>query len=252
MNNDHLYTFCLRLGDNSLILGHRLSEWCGHGPILEEDIALSNMALDLIGQSRGFLSYAAKMEGKEKSEDDLAYFRDARDFFNCLLVEQPNGDFAYTIMRSFLYSVFSYLRFRSLIKSKDETISGLAEKSLKEITYHYRHCADWVIRLGDGTTESHHRTQNALDDLWSYVNELFEMNEVDAALIKQGIAFDLNAFRSEWNQLVNDIFTKAGLILPPDDIYKSKGGINGLHSEHLGFLLAEMQFLQRAYPGAKW
>ena len=252
MNNDHLYIFSLRLGDNSLILGHRLSEWCGHGPILEEDIALSNMSLDLIGQARGFLAYSAKIEGREKTEDDLAYLRDVGGFFNCLLVEQPNGDFAYTIMRSFLYSVFAYLRYRDLVKSKDETISGLAEKSLKEIIYHYRHCADWVIRLGDGTTESHRRTQEAVDDLWSYVDELFEMNEVDAALIKQGIAFDLNTFRSEWNQLVKDVFAKAGLILPPDNIYKSKGGINGLHSEHLGFLLAEMQFLQRAYPGAKW
>ena len=154
INTDSLKSYCLRLGDNSLILGHRLSEWCGHGPVLEEDIAMSNMALDLIGQSRGFLSYAAKLEGKGRTEDDLAYLRDAREFVNCMLVEQPNGDFAFTMMRSFLYSVFAYLNFSKLVNSKDEKISGLAEKSLKEIIYHYRHSADWVIRLGDGTTET--------------------------------------------------------------------------------------------------
>lgn len=252
MSSDNLKTYCLRLGDNSLILGHRLSEWCGHGPILEEDIALSNMALDLIGQSRGFLSYAAKLDGKGKTEDDFAYFRDAREFVNCMLVEQPNGDFAFTIMRSFLYSVFAFLNFRNLVKSKDETISGLAEKSLKEITYHYRHCADWIIRMGDGTEESHKRAQQALDELWTYCDELFDMDEVNESLIKDGFVFDMKALRVEWDQLVREIFQKATLKQPADNIYKSKGGINGIHTEHLGYLLAEMQFLQRAYPGAKW
>ncbi len=252
INTDSLKSYCLRLGDNSLILGHRLSEWCGHGPVLEEDIAMSNMALDLIGQSRGFLSYAAKLEGKGRTEDDLAYLRDAREFVNCMLVEQPNGDFAFTMMRSFLYSVFAYLNFSKLVNSKDETISGLAEKSLKEIIYHYRHSADWVIRLGDGTTESHQKIQQALDELWSYTDELFEMDEVNEVLIKQGIAFDLKNLRAEWDQLVNEVISKATLKRPGDNIYKSKGGIKGIHTENLGFLLAEMQFLQRAYPGAKW
>ena len=252
INTDILKSYCLRLGDNSLILGHRLSEWCGHGPILEEDIAMSNMALDLIGQSRGFLSYAATLEGKGRTEDDLAYLRDAREFVNCILVEQPNGDFAQTMMRSFLYSVFAYLNFRCLVNSKDETISGLAEKSLKEITYHYRHSADWVIRLGDGTSESHQKMQQALEELWSYTDELFEMDEVNESLIREGIAFDLNSLRTEWDQLVNEVIAKSTLKRPADNIYKSKGGINGIHTENLGFLLAEMQFLQRAYPGAKW
>ena len=225
--NDILKTYCLRLGDNALILGHRLSEWCGHGPILEEDIAMSNMALDLVGQSRGFLSYASLLEAKGNTEDDLAYLRDARSYTNCMMVELPNGDFAFTMMRSFLYSVFAYLNFRNLVSSKDETISGLAEKSLKEITYHYRHCADWVIRMGDGTDESHQRAQLALDELWSYVDELFEMNEADALLIKEGIAFDLKSIRPEWDKLVNEVISKAKLIKPSENIYKSTGGMNG-------------------------
>ena len=251
-SNIDVITYCLRLGDNSLILGHRLSEWCGHGPVLEEDIALSNMALDMIGQSRGFLSYAAQLKGKGKTEDDLAYFRDARGFVNCMLVEQPNGDFATTIVRSFIYTAFAYLNFRNLIKSKDTTLSGLAEKSLKEVTYHYRHCADWIIRMGDGTSESHERVQQAFNELWSYVDELFEMDEIDAALIKEGIVFDLKALRTEFDAMVNEVLTKATLQRPSDNIYKSKGGIKGIHTEHLGYLLAEMQFLQRSYPGASW
>lgn len=245
-------TFCLRIGDNSLVLGHRLSEWCGHGPVLEEDIALSNMALDLIGQSRGFLTYAAKIEGNGKTEDDLAYFRDARQFVNCMLVEQPNGDFACTIVRSFLYSAFAYLNFRSLVNSKDATISGLAEKSLKEITYHYRHCADWIIRMGDGTEESHQRVQQAFNDLWTYVDELFDTDDVDASLIKEGISYDVKTLRAEFDKMIDEVLLKAILQRPSDNIYKSKGGINGIHTEHLGYLLAEMQFLQRSYPGANW
>ncbi len=251
-NQQALFVYCQRIGDNSLVLGHRLSEWCGHGPVLEEDIAMSNMALDLIGQARGFLGYAAKLEDKGRSEDDLAYLRDARQFKNCMLVEQPNGDFAATMMRSFLFSAFAYLHFRGLVKSTYDVISGLAEKSLKEVTYHLRHSSDWIIRLGDGTDESHQRTQKAAEDLWSFTNELFDMDTVDELLIKQELAIDLHVLRNEWNEIINQVFLEATIIKPDDSRYMSKGGINGIHTEHLGFLLAEMQFLPRAYPGTQW
>jgi len=246
-----LAAYCIRIGDNGLVLGHRLSEWCGHGPVLEEDIALSNMALDLIGQARGFLGYAAKLKGNG-TEDDLSYKRDARQFCNCMLVEQPNGDFAATMVRSFLFSAFAYLHFRTLIKSKDDTVAGLAEKSLKEVTYHLRHSSDWIIRLGDGTDESRERTQAALENLWSYTNELFEMDEVNELLIKQNLAFDVSLVRAEWDTIINQVLNEATLIRPSESRYMSKGGINGIHTEHLGFLLAEMQFLPRAYPGTEW
>lgn len=250
--NQLIKEYCLRLGDSSLILGHRLSEWCGHGPILEEDIAMSNMALDLIGQARGFLKYAGQLEGLNKSEDDLAFHRDVVEFRNRNLVEQANGDFAVTMMRSFLYSAISYLQFKALVKSKDETISGLAEKSLKEVTYHLRHSSEWVIRLGDGTAESHERVQNALNDLWMFTEELFEMDDVDSALIKEGVAVDLEALRAEWLKMIEDIFRKATLIIPTAKTYQSKGGIKGIHTEQLGYLLAEMQSVPRAYPGSSW
>ncbi len=248
---DALFEYCLRLGDNSLVLGHRLSEWCGHGPILEEDIALANMSLDLIGQARGFLGYAAKLKGAG-SDDDLAFKRDARQFRNCMLVEQPNGDFAMTMVRSFFYSALAYLHFKSLAKTKDATISGLAEKSLKEVTYHLRHCSDWIIRLGDGTDESHERTQNALEELWNYTNELFETDEADQTLVSQNLAVDLKTLRKEWDDIINKVLEDATLKRPDDSRFMSKGGIKGIHTEHLGFLLAEMQFLPRAYPDTKW
>jgi ring-1,2-phenylacetyl-CoA epoxidase subunit PaaC len=247
-----LAEYCVRLGDNSLILGHRLSEWCGHGPILEEDIALSNMALDLIGQARGFLSYAGQLEGNGKTEDDLAFHRDAREFRNKMLVELPNGDFGFTTIRSFLYSAYAYLLFRELVKSPDESISGLAEKTLKEVTYHLRHTSDWMVRLGAGTEESHNRMQDSLNELWMYTDELFEMDEVDAALIEKKLAVDLNVLKSGWNDMMDVVFKKSSLSRPSDNIYKSKGGIHGIHTEHLGYLLAEMQFLPRAYPGTSW
>lgn len=245
------FQYSLRIGDNSLILGQRLSEWCGHGPVLEEDIAMSNMSLDLIGQARGFLTYAGNIEGKGRTEDDLAFHRAEREFVNCNLVEQPNGDFAVTTMRSFLYSVYAWLLYRELSKSSDETLSGLAEKSVKEVAYHLRHTSQWVIRLGDGTDESHKRVQNALNDLYSYVPELFESDEVNAILIKEGIAPDMNKFRDEYNALAEEIISEATLTVPPSG-YISSGGIKGLHSEHLGKLLAEMQWLPRSMPDAKW
>lgn len=249
---DALFTYCLRLGDNAVVLAQRLCEWCGHGPILEEDIALSNMGLDLLGQARGFLTYAGQIEGKGRTEDDLAYMRNERDFYNRCMVEQPNGDFAITMMRSFLYGSMAYLQFREMVKSKDETLAGLAEKSLKEVTYHVRHTSEWIIRLGDGTALSHRKVQDAVFELWPFTDELFEMDDTDQVLIEAGIAPDLSSLRREWDSMVNEVFTRAKLELPAGAGYQATGGIRGIHTEHLGHLLTEMQYLQRTYPGAKW
>lgn len=251
MTKDYLFKYFLRLGDNSLILGHRLSEWCGHAPILEEDIALTNIALDLIGQSRIMLTNAAEAEGKSRTEDDLAYLRDSMDFFNCLLVEQPNNDYGYTITRQFLFDAYSYHLYESLKKSSHSQLSSYAEKALKETTYHLRHSSEWMIRLGDGTEESHSRVQNALDDLWMFTGDMFEMDASDEALISEGIAVDQNNIRGKWEKTVEELITKATLMKPKTS-YMLNGSKRGKHSEHLGFILAEMQFLQRAYPGAKW
>lgn len=246
-----LFEYCLRIGDSSLVLGHRVSEWCGHGPILEEDIALTNMALDLIGQSRNWLSYAAELENKGRTEDDLAYLRDDMDFRNALLTEQPNGDFALTITRQYLYSVFSYLLYLELSSVKDHMITGIAQKSLKEISYHTRHCSEWMLRLGDGTEESHQRMQNALAALWPFTDDLFETIPSDKPLIDQGLITDLSKIKSEWEQTVASHLKKATLVIP-DNVFMISGSREGKHTEHLGHLLAEMQVLPRTYPGAKW
>ena len=251
--NKALIEFCIRIADNSLIHAQRISAWTGHGPILEEDIAMSNMALDLIGQSRGFYTYAAQLEGNGKTEDVYAFHRGEREFRNKLMVELPdNKDFGFTMMKLFLNGCFDYLMFRDLIKSNDETISGLAAKSIKEVTYHVRHAGDWVLRLGDGTPESHQRIQNSLNELWSFTNELFEQDAIDALLISNGIAFDKESFRAEWTKMVMEIITKATLVLPENTTYFATGGLKGVHSEHFGFLLAEMQYLPRMYPDAVW
>jgi ring-1,2-phenylacetyl-CoA epoxidase subunit PaaC len=216
--NKALIDFCLRIADNSLIHAQRISEWTGHGPILEEDIAMSNVALDLIGQSRGFYTYAAQIEGDGKTEDFYAFRRGEREFRNKLMVEQPdNKDFGFTMMKLFLNGCFDYLMFRDLMKSTDETISGLAAKSIKEVTYHVRHAGDWIVRLGDGTEESHQRIQNSLNELWPYTNELFEQDSVDALLISNGIAFDKEKFRDEWTKMVHEIFAKATLSVPENN-----------------------------------
>jgi ring-1,2-phenylacetyl-CoA epoxidase subunit PaaC len=246
-----LFQYCLRLADSSLILGQRLSEWCGHGPILEEDIALTNVALDLVGQATALFQYAAKVEGKGRTEDDLAYQRNERDFKNVFLVEQPNGDYAGTIARQFLFDAYQYYFYEELQKSKDETISALAEKSLKEISYHLRHSSQWVLRLGDGTSESHQRIQNAINDLWMFTGDLFDMDEMDAVLIKDGIAVELKPIKEKWNKHVAEIIEKATLKIP-EQMFMQRGSREGKHTEHLGFLLAEMQYLPRTYPGAKW
>ena len=245
------FEYLLRLGDSSLIIGHRLSEWCGHGPILEEDIALINIALDFVGNATSLLTYAAQVEGKERSEDDLAYTRNEREYRNLLLTEQPNGDYAFTIARQFLYDVYTLFLYEELKSSKDETIAAIAVKSHKEITYHLRHTTQWMYRLGDGTAESHQRLQTALNDLWMYTPDLFDMDEVDALLINLGIAADLNKVKEAWEKKVAEVITEATLQIPVTTI-KQKGSREGKHTEHLGFLLAEMQYIPRSYPGAKW
>lgn len=246
-----LFEYCLRLGDTPLILGQRIAEWCGHGPILEEDIALTNISLDLIGQARAFLSYAAEVEGAGNTEDDIAFFRGEREYKNILLAEQPNEDFAQTILRQFLISAFQYFYYGALTKSKDERIAALAEKSLKEVTYHLRHSSEWVIRLGDGTNESKKRLGNALSELWRFTGDMFDMDETDSVLISQGIATDLNALRTPWLEKVKETFAFA-TIKVPENVFMLSGSRKGKHTEYLGHMLSEMQYLPRTYPGASW
>lgn len=246
-----LFEYCLRLGDTSLILSHRLSEWTGHGPILEEDLAMTNIALDLVGQARTLLTYAGQVEGKGRTEDDLAYFRNDLQFRNALLVEQPNGDFAVTIARQFYYNAFAYLLYTELQKSTDVTIAGVAAKSIKETSYHLRHCSEWVIRLGDGTEESHNRMQEAINLLWMFTGDLFEKTAGDELLISAGIATDTATLKTKWDAMISEVMERATLTVPAT-AYMMKGSRNGIHSEHLGYLLAEMQSLSRSLPGVTW
>ena len=246
-----LLSYTLRLADNALILGHRLSEWIGHAPLLEEELALGNVALDLIGQARALYAYAGAVEGKGRDEDALAYLRDAGDFRNILLVEQPIGDFAVTIARQFLYSAFMHPFWRALARSTDATLAAIAAKAEKESAYHLRHASEWLIRLSDGTDESHRRAQAALDELWPYVGEMFESDAVEQALITDGVAVDPATLRADWQRSVDSVLAEATLAKPAA-AWMQSGGRSGRHSEHLGHLLAEMQFLQRAYPGATW
>jgi ring-1,2-phenylacetyl-CoA epoxidase subunit PaaC len=246
-----LFKYLLRLGDNALILGHRLSEWSSYAPILEEDLALTNIALDYLGRAQALLKYAAEVEGKSRTEDDLAYKRPERQFLNVQLVEQHNGDFAVTIARQIFNSAYELLFLEELSKSKDETLAGLAAKCLKEVKYHWRHAYDWLQRLGDGTEESHERMQRGINDLWMFTGELFEIDEVELALIEEGIAVDTSVLYDKWNVMVSDAISKATLTRPADG-YMQTGGRKGIHTENLGFILAEMQYLPRAYPDAKW
>jgi ring-1,2-phenylacetyl-CoA epoxidase subunit PaaC len=248
---DALLDYVLRLADNNLILGQRLSEWCGHAPELELDIALSNIALDLIGQSRNLYQYAAELEGKGRTEDGLAYLRDCEAYRNVLLVEQPNEDFAYTVVRQFFFDVYNYLFYSELAKSKDEQLAAIAEKSLKEIHYHLRFSSEWTIRLGDGTEVSHKKMQTAVNDLWDFIGELTLPNEVDELLLKDGIAVDLNTIKSAYFQKVKEILSEATLAIPTHEPFQI-GGKEGKHSEYLGHILSELQWMQRAYPGAEW
>lgn len=249
---DHKLQFLLRLGDNALVLGQRLTEWVGKGPALEEDMALANTALDLIGQARLWFTYAGETEGKGRTEDDFAYLRDAHEFRNALLVEQPNGDYADTLMRQYLFDSWHLLLLDALAGSSDERIAGIADKARKEVTYHLRRSAGLVVRLGDGTAESHRRMQRALDDLWMYTGELFTTDEVDAAMQACGVVGDLGPLQAAWREQLAATLSAATLALPAEGAWMQRGGKQGRHSEHMGFLLAEMQFMQRAYPGLQW
>ena len=246
-----LFEYLLRLGDDSLILGHRLSEWCGHGPILEEDIAMTNISLDLIGQANSLLEYAGKVEGEERDQDKLAFLRYDKDYRNALLVEQPNGDFGMTMMRQFLFDAYRLPLWTRLTKSEDLQLAAIAEKSLKETKYHFKHSSEWVIRLGDGTDESHERIQESLDALWRYTNELFFNDSVDEELTTNGILPDMSGIKEEWTNTVDAVLEEATLKIP-DNNWTFEGGRKGLHSEHLGYILAELQYMQRAYPGLEW
>lgn len=250
-NKEILFDYLLHLADNALILGHRLSEWCGHGPILEQDIAITNISLDFIGQARMLYQYAAQIEGKGRTEDDLAYFRNSDQFRNVLLVEQPNEDWAYTIIRQFLYDSYNFYFHKELLQSKDEYLAAYAEKSLKEITYHLRWSSEWVVRLGDGTEESHQRIQNALNDYWTFQGELLAPNTVDKAMATEGISVDLAVIQPLVNAKIDEILALATLKKPTSTWYQS-GGKDGKHTEHLSYILAEMQSVQRAYPGNEW
>jgi len=246
-----LLDYLLQLGDNALVLGQRLAEWCGHGPILEQDIAITNISLDLFGQTRNIFQYAATVEGGGRTEDDLAFLRDAIHFRNVLLVELPNGDFGRTVVKQFLYDAFSFLNYTALLESSDKQLAAIAEKSLKEVTYHLRFSSEWMIRLGDGTEESHKRMQTALDDLWMYTGELFEMSPTENELLKTGVSVNLAQLKSDWDKKVKEICDEATLKIPETGWMQS-GGKKGAHTENLGFLLADMQYLQRAYPGQEW
>lgn len=250
--NNTLVDYTLHLADNTLILGHRISEWCGHGPVLEQDIAMANIALDCIGQARNFYQYAATLSGNGATEDSLAYLRDVMEFKNCLLVEQPNGDWGQTILRQFFFSAYQHLLYQQLKNSADPQLAAIAEKALKEVTYHLRWSSEWVIRLGDGTDESKQRMINATENLWTYTGELFMPATYETKALEEGFGADVSSLKNSWNKKVSDIFEEATLPVPPAGAWMQSGGKNGIHSEHLGFVLAEMQFLQRAYPGAEW
>jgi ring-1,2-phenylacetyl-CoA epoxidase subunit PaaC len=246
-----LIDYTLHLADDSLILGQRNSEWCGHGPVLEQDIAITNISLDLIGQARNFYQYAASMIGKDATEDSLAYLRKENEFKNCLLVEQPKGDWAQTILRQFFFSQYQYLLFQQLQNYKNEQLAAIAEKSLKEITYHLRWSSEWVIRLGDGTEESHNRIQNAIDELWKYTGEIFEAATYELRVASEGIVIDLLKLKEQWMVKVKEIFSEATMAIP-EKTFMQTGGKEGNHTEHLGFILTELQYMQRTYPGCEW
>jgi ring-1,2-phenylacetyl-CoA epoxidase subunit PaaC len=245
------FDYVLRLGDTSLILGQRLAEWVGHAPALEEDLGLANVSLDLLGQARLLLTYAGEIEGKGRTEDDLAFRRDGPEFRNLALVEQPNGDFGKTIVRQCLLDAFQLELYEALSGSKDGRLAEIAAKALKETRYHFRYSAGWLVRLGDGTDESHERVERALDELWRYTDELFTADAIDTEMAAQGIAPVLADLRPKWSRQVGDVLAQATLGRPPDASFKWHGK-RGEHTEPLGYLLAEMQFLQRTYPGARW
>jgi ring-1,2-phenylacetyl-CoA epoxidase subunit PaaC len=251
IDRETLTVFLLRLADDHLILGHRLSEWCGHAPMLEEDLALPNIALDLIGQARALYQYAAKVEDKGRSEDDFAYLRREREYTNCLLAERPNGDFAHTILRQFYFAAFMEPLWRAMASSSDEMLAGIAGKAVKEAAYHIRHTGEWVIRLGDGTEESTRRMRNAAETLAPFVEELFESDAMTGAIAAAGIAPEPGTIRPEFDRTVDHVFAEAFLERPKAP-FSHTGGRAGRHGEAMGYLLADLQHMQRTYPGAVW
>ena len=251
MKNKNLYQYILGIADNSLILGQRLGELCGHGPSLETDIACTNISLDLLGQVRSYFQYASKIAGDGRTEDDIAMLREEREYLNVLLVEQPNTDFGYIMARQFLFDAYHLLFLGELQKSKDLTLSAIASKAIKEVSYHQRFSSDWIKRLGDGTKESHERIQNAIDDLWVYTDELFHQTEADKAMVKEGIAVDVTKLKSAYYKIVKLVLEEATLSVP-EIKYFHKGGKQGIHTEHMGYLLADLQFMQRSYPNMEW
>ncbi|MES2764377.1 MAG: 1,2-phenylacetyl-CoA epoxidase subunit PaaC [Bacteroidota bacterium] len=246
-----LFQYVLQLADTSLMLSHRLAEWCGHGPILEQDIAMSNISLDLLGETRSYFQYAAELEGKGRTEDDLAYLRVATEYKNPLLVEQPNGNFADTILRQFIFDSYHFHFLKELQKSSDKHLAAIAEKSFKEASYHIKWSSEWVIRLGDGTDESHAKMEAAIKNLWQYSGELFMPTETENLLKEAGIAPDLSVLKTQFDEYAANVLKEATLELP-EKVFMHKGGKLGIHSEHLGFLLSDLQYMQRTYPGLQW
>ena len=251
VNETPLVLYALRRADDALVLGHRLSEWIGHGPMLEEEMALGNIGLDLIGQARSLYTYAAEQEAAGNDEDRLAYLRDAPQYRNLLLAEHPNGDFGQTMVRQLFYSAFADLYWRAMTESSDPTLAAIAAKSEKESAYHLRHSSEWVIRLGDGTDESHARAQEAVDQLWGYTGEMFECDAAERTLVDGDTIIDPATLRGAWDHTINSVLSRATLTLPQNQWMQS-GGRSGRHSEHLGHLLSIMQHTQRTYPGAAW
>lgn len=250
-SSEPLFEILLRLADDHLILGHRMSEWCGHAPTLEEDLSMPNIALDLIGQARNLYAYAGTVEGKGRDEDALAYLRVENEYKNLLLVEQPNGDFAQTMLRHFYFSVFMEQFWKGALNSTDETLAGIAGKAVKEAAYHVRHCGEWIIRLGDGTEESRRRMGEAIDGLHRFTGEMFECDETTASLSQHGIIPDPASLKPAWEQYVGDVFAMANLEVPTT-CWPRSGGRNGEHGETMGYLLADLQYMQRTYPGMTW
>ena len=248
---ENLYNYILGIADNSLILGQRMGELCGHGPTLETDIACTNISLDLFGQVRSYFQYAAKIAGDGRTEDDIAMLRKERDYKNVLLAEQPNTNFAYTIGRQFLFDVYHLAFLAELQKSSDLTLSAIANKCIKEVSYHERFSSDWVKRLGDGTEESNQKMQEAINDLWTYTDELFHQTEADKIMVEEGIGVDVTKLKVNYYKSVSELLEEATLKTPESKWFQ-KGGKQGIHTEHLGYLLADLQFMQRAYPNMEW
>ena len=248
---DNLYKYILGIADNCLILGQRLGELCGHGPSLETDIAITNISLDLFGQVRSYYQYAARIQGEGKSEDDIAMLRTEREYLNVLLVEQPNTDFAYIMTRQFLFDMYHYMFLQKLQDSNDETLEAIAKKSIKEVSYHLRFSSDWVKRLGDGTEESHNRMQTAINDLWAYTDELFHQTDADKDMVKEGVGVQTLNLKEDYYKKVSEVLKEATIEVPESKYYQ-KGGKSGIHSEHMGFLLSDLQYMQRTYPNMSW